>query len=65
MSDWMTTFDWVVRPGGEGILNRKRSWCRGSEVNKKLAYSSRGGGGEEGGIVTLARKVKAEPCKVL
>lgn len=65
MSDWVTTLNWVVGPGGEGILTRKRSWCRGPEVNRRLAYSSSRGGGEEDDVVMLERKVKAESCKVL
>lgn len=50
---------------GEGILTRKRTWCRGPEVNRRLAYSSSRGGGEEDDVVMLERKVKAESCKAL
>lgn len=27
---------WVVRPGGEAIPNRKKSWYKGTEVEKRL-----------------------------
>lgn len=64
MSCWVTTFGWVVRPGGEGIPNRKKSLYKGPEVEKRLAQSSTGQGGRAT-QTKLERKVKAESWRVL
>lgn len=62
MSHWVTTFDWVVRPGDREFQTERRAGAKALGVGgggKRLAYSSSGPGGRVT-QVELERKVKAE-----